>query len=242
MNNNTLINPYDLFNLTSKSTLKQLQKKYYKMALICHPDKGGTDGDMIIIHKAYSYIKEQLENCKNTKKYEEIENEFADFCNNQKKEIPLFREIWELSDDKKKHDMFNIEFNKKFKQEDTDIKNPFLDGYGELMDKSEYSNDILNQNKLVKNKLSKISKKSIQIPSKNTKHNFKQDIIVYDEPHALPDRHGEYQSLKVKKINDFSSENGADYLKSFCEPEKINYKIKERTFDDILKEREEMII
>ena len=71
-------------------------------------------------------------------KYEEIENEFADFCNNQKKEIPLFREIWELSDDKKKHDEFNIEFNKRFKKEETDIKNPFLDGYGELMDKSEY--------------------------------------------------------------------------------------------------------
>ena len=73
MNNNILINPYDLFNLTTKSTLKQLQKKYYKMALICHPDKGGCKNDMIIIHTAYIYIKEQLENCKNIKKYEEIE-------------------------------------------------------------------------------------------------------------------------------------------------------------------------
>ena len=64
MDNQSLINPYMLFHLTSRSTLEQLRKAYYKMALLCHPDKGGSEDDMITIHHAYVYIKEQLENCK----------------------------------------------------------------------------------------------------------------------------------------------------------------------------------
>ena len=45
MNNSSLINPYKLFHLTYKSSLDKLRKAYYKIALICHPDKGGTEDD-----------------------------------------------------------------------------------------------------------------------------------------------------------------------------------------------------
>ena len=227
-----LINPYKLFNLTFTASLKTLQKEYYRMALICHPDKGGTDADMIIIHKAYTYIKDQLENCKNTKEYEEVELEFSEFCSNQTKEIPVFREIWELSDDKKTHDEFNIEFNKQFKHENTDVPNPFLDGYGTLMDSSEYSSEYSSDKPAPSSNNS-----PIDIPTKKPSHKFTQDIIVYDEPAALPDTYGEYQNLKIKKIEDFSNEYGSDYLKSFCEPKKISCEIKERGMEDILKER-----
>ena len=75
-----MINPYDIMNLTSESTLKDLKKAYYDLALICHPDKGGQEEDMIVIHNAYKYIKEQLENCENVGTYEELEDEFTSFC------------------------------------------------------------------------------------------------------------------------------------------------------------------
>ena len=57
-----MINPYDIMNLTPESSLKDLKDAYYQMALLCHPDKGGSADDMIVIHNAYKYIKEQLEN------------------------------------------------------------------------------------------------------------------------------------------------------------------------------------
>ena len=72
-----MINPYEIMNLTPDSTLKDLQRAYYDMALICHPDRGGTEEDMIVIHNAYKYIKEQLENCENVSSYEELEEEFS---------------------------------------------------------------------------------------------------------------------------------------------------------------------
>tara|TARA_Y100001958_G_C21157149_1_gene491912 strand:+ start:370 stop:1110 length:741 start_codon:yes stop_codon:yes gene_type:complete len=232
MDNQSLINPYKLFHLTSKSTLEQLRKAYYKMALLCHPDKGGSEDDMIIIHRAYIYIKAQLENCKEEKEYEKMEEDFNDFCKKQTEKPPPFRDIWELSDDKKFHDRFNQQFMKKHYSTQTDDQehNPFQDGYGSLMDNSEYhsigSSTKINYNEKVKGTSQTV---------------FKKDMIIYEEPNALPDTYGKYQNLKIKKIEDYSDGMMSDYLKSYCEPEQQDISIKERTLDDIIKEREDLI-
>jgi curved DNA-binding protein CbpA len=229
MNSCSLINPYKLFGLNSKSKLQQLRKAYYKMALICHPDKGGTEEDMTTIHNAYIYIREHLENCKEEKEYEKMEEDFKDFCKEQTAEPPPFRDIWELSDDKKFHDEFNKRFMKKhhLKNEidDIDDVNPFKDGYGNLMDESEY-----NSSK------AKVKYKDNIKGSPKTK--FKKDIILYEEPSALPNTYGKYHNLKLKKLEDYSDGRMSDYLKSYCEPEKLDIEVKERTLEDLIKERE----
>lgn len=232
MDNQSLIDPYKLFHLTSKSTLEQLRKAYYKMALLCHPDKGGSEDDMIIIHRAYIYIKEHLENCKEEKEYEKMEDDFNDFCKKQTEKPPPFRDIWELSDDKKFHDKFNQQFMKNHYSIQTEDQehNPFQDGYGSLMDESEYHSTHSK------------SKPDYNDKIKGTPQTvFKQDMIIYEEPNALPDTYGKYQNLNIKKVEDFSNENGSDYLKSYCEPEQQDIKIKERTLEEIIKEREELI-
>ena len=63
----SLINPYQLLGVTINSSLKELKKAYYNMSLLCHPDKGGSNKDMIVVHTAYLYIKTQLEKCKDIK-------------------------------------------------------------------------------------------------------------------------------------------------------------------------------
>lgn len=232
MDNQSLINPYMLFHLTSRSTLEQLRKAYYKMALLCHPDKGGSEDDMITIHHAYVYIKEQLENCKEEKEYEKMEDDFNDFCKKQTDKPPPFRDIWELSDDKKFHDKFNQQFMKKHHAVQTAEEdfNPFKDGYGSLMDQSEYHGD---------HKKSKTNYNDVVKGTPQTE--FKQDMIIYEEPNALPDTYGKYQNLNIKKVEDYSDGMMSDYLKSYCEPEQQDIKIKERTLEDIMKEREELI-
>ena len=223
----SLINPYYIFGLTSRSTLEDLRKSYYKMALICHPDRGGTDEDMNIIHLAYKYIQNQLENCKEEREFEILEDDFKNFCNNQKERAPPFREIWELSDEKKFHDKFNQKFMEIHHKNCEKSHNPFKDGYGEYMDSSEYSGSNLkaDYNNLVQEK---------------PMHEFKQEMIIYKEPKPLPDNYGKYQNLKVTKVYDFGDGIMSDYLKSFSEPEKKDFKFKERTLEDIIKERESL--
>ena len=59
-----LINPFSLLGVSSKSTLADLKKAYYQLSLMCHPDKGGDSSDMIVVAKAYQYVKQQLEKIK----------------------------------------------------------------------------------------------------------------------------------------------------------------------------------
>lgn len=51
-----LIQPYELFGLTSKASASEVRKAYYNMALLCHPDRGGSAEDMTIINAAYEWI------------------------------------------------------------------------------------------------------------------------------------------------------------------------------------------
>ena len=100
MNNSSLINPYALLGVTINSTFNELKRNYYNMALMCHPDKGGSGDDMHIVLMAYNYCKEQLEK-KEAKEttYEKLEEEFADFCKNQESQLPTFSSVYEETND-----------------------------------------------------------------------------------------------------------------------------------------------
>ena len=80
----SLINPYNLLGVKTDSNISQLKKNYYHLSLLTHPDKGGSAEDFQTVHLAYQYIKEQLE-CVKDVSYEELEQEFADFCEAQEK-------------------------------------------------------------------------------------------------------------------------------------------------------------
>lgn len=148
-----LIDPYGLLGVDSRSNLSELKKNYYNLALLCHPDKGGNDKDMNVVSLAYNYIKNHLENIKETS-YEKLEEEFADVCKGQESlKPPTFGQIYEETND------WINDFNKKFEQglnmsgemrsflgtgEDIENNpylnenNPMANGYGEYMDVSDY--------------------------------------------------------------------------------------------------------
>ena len=68
------LDPFGLFGVTLESSLKELKESYYALALLCHPDKGGSKEEINMVIKSYNFVKEQLE-YKTTKTYEELEQE-----------------------------------------------------------------------------------------------------------------------------------------------------------------------
>ena len=89
INKHNLINPYGLLGVTPNSTFSELKRNYYNMALMCHPDKGGSGDDMYIVQMAYNYCKEQLQSQEARQTtYEQLEIEFADFCQEQEEKPP----------------------------------------------------------------------------------------------------------------------------------------------------------
>ncbi len=215
MNSINLINPYQLLGVTSKSTLRELTKSYYQLSLLCHPDRGGNQQDMIVVTQAYQYIKRQLDNCKHQTTYEQLEQDFQEFCQSQEEIIPPFREIWEQTEECKRLQAFNCEFikqrNKELQQPlslSQRLNNPFTEGYGTLMDPSEYRNH---------QPTSILSEKTTYETTESDppKHSFGTKLIVYQEPVANPYDYGTNFRLDVKSINDFSIQqstmSGKDY-------------------------------
>ena len=251
------INPYSLLGVNpNMPDLKQLKQSYYRLALLCHPDKGGNKESMDIVHKSYLYIKNQFDNCQNIKTYEELEEEFETFCKTQEAIPPPFREIWENSEDYNNLKKFNEEFEKKqanyFKkiEQTNHFMKSFNEGYGKFMDISEYKNnsDVLNATKKSEQLNETFNNHSFILDKKN-KHKFKSDLIVYKEPNNVPLGYGQHLRFDVNIVDDFTDKlnfsniNMNDYKKAFTEEtEKLNFediiKNRPKSLDELKKNRE----
>jgi len=86
----TYLNPYELLGVTQKNSLNEIKQSYYSLALIMHPDKGGSSSDMHILKTAYNWIKEQITPVETNpfKDYESIQMNFDDFIKQQDETKP----------------------------------------------------------------------------------------------------------------------------------------------------------
>ncbi len=226
----SLINPYDLLGFDSKNPnieMKELKAQYYTLSLICHPDKGGTAEDMIILKNAYQYIKEQIEGKDlKSKDVKEVEEEFKNFMKDQEATPPPFSQIYEEAH------LWLQEFNNKFNES----KNPeqsfeisLSDGYGEMMDNS-YIVDV-DMDKL-KNKREKEVTEPI--------FEFKQEVVVYTDPVSFNFNSSCGFNLNQEKINDFSINTMSDYKKAFTSIQFENLSVNDNN-DDVLNNFEKMM-
>jgi len=237
------INPYQLLGVTIYSNLNELRQNYYKLALLCHPDKGGDKNDMIMLHNSYLYIKNQLE-YSNTEPVEDIEYDFKDFFLENKEQIPSYYEIWKNSDECKSLEKFNQQFeNNKL----TGTIKPFKDGYGKFMETKDLSLDseiydickqLFSHRQIIKNIMEFITK---------VKHEFKTELIIYKEPLAFGSDYGSVERFDVDKVTDFSQStdnlNMTDYQVAFGGHHEIsdNYLYKRpKTLEELIKEREQI--
>jgi len=89
---------YDMLGVKCTSSLVEVRKAYRGMALLCHPDKGGSAEDMRALKRSYDWICSQLEaveleSQKGT--FEEREAEFQAFMKAQADDrvVPSWSEI-----------------------------------------------------------------------------------------------------------------------------------------------------
>jgi len=215
----TLINPFELLGFDSKKpniNLKELKKNYYNLALLCHPDKGGNQDDMIMLQTAYTYVKKQVElSNEKTQDFEECLDEFETFMKDQT-EVPLpFSEVYEEAH------VWLQEFNTKFhdhRKLDDDVfgYDPNQDGYGSFMDQSEHdaSNSTIPEYKTNHEEF-----------QKHVQHAFDWELTESEHPESYSSiqDHGEFYDLKQKTIDNFSRQtdtlNMTDYRMAFTSAE-----------------------
>jgi hypothetical protein len=84
------MDPYKLLGVTHESSLQDVRKAYFSLAIIMHPDKGGSKEDMHVLVNAYKWIKEQIEivQSKGDQEYEVVQAEFDEFIKNQELDKP----------------------------------------------------------------------------------------------------------------------------------------------------------
>lgn len=218
----TIINPYDLLGVTINSSVSDLKKSYYSLALLCHPDKGGDASDMNTLVLSYKYLLEQLE-YRSNKTYEEVEAEFEAFCKEQEQITPPdFATIYGDAIDG---------FNREFESTHT-IVDPFgiNNGYGKLMDKSEATavNDATAANDAV------IMKEPL--------HQFTRAIQIYEEPISYPGYLDNKYPLNITEIKDYSGKQMTDYYQAFCNHEIIpETEINNKTTIDVMEAYEKIL-
>jgi len=227
-----VINPYHLFGLNIDSTLLDLKKSYYELSLICHPDRGGDKQQMITVHNSYLYLKKQLSNHNHqdlSETYQDLEQQFQEFCLQQTKELPDFYTIYDENNDF--INKFNTQFEKRQQHLEQEQSDPFQSGYSTLMEPSD-------------NQINNIPEYPLSDCDQHLKNQFKQQIIEYQEPKTLPDNYGNYFNFNVSKIDDFSHQSDTlemtDYLKAHSNPLDLSdIKYKQISLKECIEERKQ---
>lgn len=91
----SLIQPFELLGVATNSSVQEVRKAYYRLALLCHPDKGGDPKDMRMVQDAYEWIMAQIEGVDSDYTYEDAQQEFDDFiaAQNKSSSVPPFSDI-----------------------------------------------------------------------------------------------------------------------------------------------------
>lgn len=197
-----VLNPYDLLGATPNSTCQEVRKRYYSLACLCHPDRGGTNDQMQILHNAYQYVSQQVAFNNNDRTYEDLEADFVNFCAEQKSTPPSFSDIHA--------DAFNLpRFNELFKHHTEDdnvvVDGAFAEGGYEIVP-------------------SDASMEYLPVES-NEIHPFVTTLAVYEEPMPAVMPQTMVRDLTCAQLDDFSCRVGcllpSDYRAALSPPQPV---------------------
>lgn len=87
-----VLHPYELLGVSVNATVQEVRKRYYALACLCHPDRGGTNDQMRVLHNAYQYVVRQVA-LNRTVTFEEMARDFEEFCATQQAEVPPFYDV-----------------------------------------------------------------------------------------------------------------------------------------------------
>ena len=232
------LDPFALLGIDPhRSSIKDLKRSYYDLALLVHPDRNRekTGEEMNVVHNAYRYCLEQMQNAKDRETtVEDLEADFADFCKVQTDEPPCFRDITE--------DVLEMrKFNEAFERAEG-FKASLSGGYGDLMEVSAYGDtNALNASTA----LTEPEYTEAEVVDAPLKNDF-SSLIVYREPISVTNGIGDVWDYERKDPVD----SYTVYVKKTCltDYKEANTKqvlddggvVRERTYEEIVAERESM--
>lgn len=134
---NENVDPYKLLDIDDTMTLKQVSKKYKKLALIYHPDRGGNSDAFTALTKAYLTICEKIKEKSNNRGFQDLKNDDRGEVKVDGSQAPLGH-----------GEKFNINlFNDIYKQ--NKLYDPTIDsGYGDWMNSDSAKNGENKNEKL----------------------------------------------------------------------------------------------
>lgn len=191
------LDPYDLLGVTQHSTCQEVRKRYYSLACLCHPDRGGTNEQMQTLHNAYQYVIRQVA-LNRQATFEELEADFANFCASQTATPPPFVDIHA--------EAFNLpRFNELFDLRvgtSTEVDGAFADGGYAVV-----PSDITLE---------------YRPHEANTVPMFTTEMVVYEEPAALVMPRETVRDLTGTPLEDYGCSVGrvraADYRVGLSAP------------------------
>lgn len=175
-----LINPFDLLGVTPNATCQEARKRYYALACLCHPDRGGTNDQMQTLHNAYRYVTNQL-SLNRTLTFEELEADFEAFCDSQSSKPPPFSDIYA--------EAFNLpRFNELYEQHRTDeVDGAFAEG----------GYDVCPSEITFATEYNPVETHPVPSP-------FSTEVVVYEEPSPLVMPASMVRDLTTPRLADFS--------------------------------------
>tara|TARA_B110000977_G_C11088066_1_gene495560 strand:+ start:1721 stop:2686 length:966 start_codon:yes stop_codon:yes gene_type:complete len=237
---NNSFDPYEILGVSKRFTLEELKEKYKRVAKRVHPDRGGNEKLFKLVTLAYKQLIEIFKLKQINKEFNELKSDFQEFSTNQDNQQRRNKDLKQHSNKhsnthSNKHS--NTHSNKHSKQsssrnsqnlnrdfsdvfnsvyEENKVKDPYDNGYGNLMMESDGSRPDINIERKVKN-MKNFNNEFDNAPiSKNNKK-----IIKYNDPIALPSssKSLKYTELGIGKIKDFSVDtndlNCVDYKKAY---------------------------
>jgi hypothetical protein len=214
--------PYKILGLDANNiSIDKIKKAYKIKAQRNHPDRGGNPEVFKKITQSYCYL---------TSKYgqaDEMNKKIKQEVVNKKYDNKLLDGYENVHISK---DNFNInKFNDIFEKFKMD--NSYDDGYGDIMTNDPRTDEEIDVDKSIFNN------QSFNIDVFNQtfgNDNTNDELMVYQEPEALPSSGDSYQILGQSKISDFGKSDGnmkfTDYKRAysndnkFINPENVKYK------------------
>ncbi len=110
------------------------------------------------------------------------------------------------------------------------MQNAFDDGYGDIMSNDKRTDEKIDVKSIFNNQSFNKDIFNQAFNNENADEYEHDELIVYDEPQALPSSGGAFQELGQTKINDFTGGRGVDYKRAytkenkFINPDKVKYR------------------
>jgi curved DNA-binding protein CbpA len=203
------MDPYSILGVPKNCDRETLRQKYKKLALVSHPDRGGSEALFKLIKISYQKIHEEIKLRQIDKQFNDLKMGFVDHKQNIEKPhknkympSPVSPRKSPENGGKAPSNDFITQFNRVF--EDHKLKNPEDNGYAHMMDQSSSKRQDID----IKNTMGKFNIDHFNTSFNSISLSNNHQVAIYREPEPTSlAKNLDYYELGVDRILDFSGKN-----------------------------------